>query len=441
MSTPSQSPVPPPASIENANPPPPPFVPQQSTLSAFPQVDPRYFKLPTRRWIDLSIFYDVPTIDPVMDVMGKAMPTEASRYQRRILKMEDVDVATEGGTMWLAFGKLIAANSWRGVALLARKKLIACHPGQVDEIMWLWFFRFIALSKLNLLELAQLEIDKLGEFDSPELRFEMYPDLFPSGEDGKPRQGWMVSFELRVFHAKLPGLRGNVMESINRLYKLMFEYRVELSNNDISAQEALSLHSRLGVLQTLVVNHLLELRDTSLALEVTGALLKGTGRNPDALSAQGRTFLQLGDIPAARAAFAEVQKLVDSPDFKPGGAPPNRPDLVLMNLGFLHMAEGEFEQAVSVLTELLTMDPQNAVAVNNLAVCQLYMGNVGQAISFLESIAIDMPTKAGICHPLLFNLSTLFDLTDQSKERKKRLLLNVVVKHAGDNFSADSLKL
>lgn len=53
---------------------------------------------------------------------------------------------------------------------------------------------------------------------------------------------------------------------------------------------------------------------------------------------------------------------------------------------------------------------------------------------------IDMPGKAGVCEELLFNLCSLYELTDLTAERKRKLVGNVVARFAGDDFETACLK-
>ncbi|KAJ1527375.1 Trafficking protein particle complex subunit 12 [Nowakowskiella sp. JEL0078] len=407
----------PPASLELLSN--PKTITKSRASSANSNSEAKFFKLPTKRWIDMTVFSEIPVVDPVLDTLAKYNMKDSSR-KSRTEDSESTDIA-----------QLMSQNSWRALAKLARKRLLACHPGQVSAIMRLWFLRLTALVRLRLLDVVALELDRLGDFHTPELMFERYPDVFVG------RTGSMVSLELRLFVAQFSAVRGDLVGAVNKVYQLLLEVRRSMASSNDEKQREL-MRSQIGVLQIVVVNNLLEMKDYSTAIDLMDEVVDKYHSNPDIISVLGRMYLQLGDLPSARNTFSQVEKLVLWNSERNAW---RRPDLVLMNRAYLHIAENDWETANSVLTELLTIDPSNSVAVNNLAICQLYIGNVGQAISFLESIAIDMPTSAGICEPLLFNLATLFDLMDQSTERKKKLLASVVAKNAGDDFAIECLKL
>ncbi|KAJ3293849.1 Trafficking protein particle complex subunit 12 [Borealophlyctis nickersoniae] len=442
-------------------------------------LEPKYLDLPTRRWTDSTIFYDIPARDPIAEAIPKAFPAgSSSRPTRKLLRAEDVLADPD------PFLTLAKANSWRAVAQIARQKLVTSHPAHADAIMRLWAIRLVALAKLKLHEIATSELDRVGPIDSPAMQFEKYPEIWPD------REGSIVSFEIKLHWARLPALKGyvcsvcsvtslhivtqlvrlstrNFHESINRLYSLVYECRAEMarkaraSANGAVGQQSASLtltRSRETQLQLQIVNILLEMKDFRLAIDVLLELIRARPEDADLLSGLGRVYLQLGNIPAAAETFAKVETILNqtssiSNTTPSGVACPaalstpataanfSRPDLVLANRAFLHMSESEWEQASAALTELLTIHPSPPTCVNNLAICQLYLGNVGQAISFLESIAVEMPAKAGVSEELVFNLCTLYDLTDQSAERKRKLFGGVVAKYAGDDFAVENIKL
>jgi thioredoxin-like negative regulator of GroEL len=117
-----------------------------------------------------------------------------------------------------------------------------------------------------------------------------------------------------------------------------------------------------------------------------------------------------------------------------------RPELILSQRGFILFAQDKFVEAQQYFTELLTLLPDNASVMNNVAVCHLYAGNVGQAASFLESFMVSHP-QLGAHHPeILFNLTSMYDLTDSSLT-KKRALLKVILNGCGDDFDPNCLKL
>ncbi|KAI8996702.1 hypothetical protein BC832DRAFT_535314 [Gaertneriomyces semiglobifer] len=330
---------------------------------------------------------------------------------------------------------LVDAASWRGAAVLAKRKLIETHPVQVKDIMRLWLLRLTALIRLRQFEFAYTELERLdvGNYHNVEWRYETYPDVFPG------MSGCMITFEIKSLWATMPGRHGNHGESLNRLYQLVSECKGMARRcravNGTADDEAESVWlSRGQALQLQVASYLVELRDYRTAGAILHAL-SHTSVDPDILSALGRIFMQAGNVSIAQTIFKRVNEVLGSADASV------RPDLVLSNSACIFMCDGDWERAAAYLTQLLTLNPSSAVCVNNLALCQLYSGNVSQAVSFLDSSIIDVPKKAGVAEQILFNLCSLYDLMDVSHERKKLLVTNVLSRFVGDDFDPSCLKL
>ncbi|KAJ3146992.1 Trafficking protein particle complex subunit 12 [Geranomyces michiganensis] len=382
-------------------------------------LDPKFAHLPTCRWIDAAVFYDIPPRDPVGEIFSKAFPPTSNqpRPARRIVRVEDV---LDQPNPLLA---LIAAHSWRSVASYARSRLIDTHPTDVSTIMRLWFVRILALTKLKLHEFASGELQKVApDLESVALRFETYPDIFPG------RSGSMVSFEIRMYWARIPAFKGRPMETVNRLYALLRTVRATGEaggESDRSRAAARAVQVQLSIANILLV----DLRDHRAATAILVALCQQYPADAQLAAALGRLYLQVGNIPAARAAFAR----------HPTAAPTTR----LANQAFLDLAEGAFPESLAPLTNLLASSSSAASPTNfnNVALAHLYTGNVTQAVSFLDSIVVEQPQRAASCEELLFNLCSLYDLCDCSVERKTKLVAGVVAKWAGDGFAPACLKL
>ncbi len=117
----------------------------------------------------------------------------------------------------------------------------------------------------------------------------------------------------------------------------------------------------------------------------------------------------------------------------------DRPDLVLSHRAYLCVAQGEFDAAKSYLVDLVSMFPQNMIAVNNLAVCQLLSGGAEESRSLMVSFLQEHPD---ICktEPFLANLCLLYNLSDKTIERKKALV-TTICQVVGHDFGIYCLKL
>ena len=179
-----------------------------------------------------------------------------------------------------------------------------------------------------------------------------------------------------------------------------------------------------------------------------------TARFPDNAylnSRAGRFFLEVGRKREAVECFEKVQAILDS---RKQGAPSD--DLIsdlldseavseglrnlkitqLMNHAFLKVFEGQFESAIELFRDVLTIYPANIVASNNLAVCKVFLNKVGESIKTLEDLTRADPKK-NINEPVLQNLVGFYDIHCCSNSlAKTRELAEFCAKHSKDSVNA-----
>lgn len=85
----------------------------------------------------------------------------------------------------------------------------------------------------------------------------------------------------------------------------------------------------------------------------------------------------------------------------------------------------------TLLFALFVFDDENllAAAVNNAAICALYVKQINQAINCFEKLIIENPAKY-MTDPVVFNLCTLYDLSfaPDVSTTKKKVLQKVAVR-------------
>ncbi|RUS20237.1 hypothetical protein BC937DRAFT_95611 [Endogone sp. FLAS-F59071] len=425
------------------------------------------------------LFYDIPMTDALSDLIEKHFPPD-QRPARDLAGLIEAEKSKSPD----ALRELVMNNSWRAVARSVRHKITHTNPSHIDEILQLWYTRLLALTKLRLYQLASAEFDRLGDLDRAELTYEYHQGLFPG------QTGSMVPFDLRVLWAKLPAWLGNTGASVQRVVLLIvfckkMATRLAAENTNEATQEPRQWHAREAQLYLLIVNYLIELQVSEkisgeyvpccfkfeffldVTINVVYDLFLGTQDYPGATRAMqtiariqptdvntvagiGRLYLQLGNIDAAHQAFQQVEATVDAweREIEAGGTVhvdaegiKAVKETVVMNRAFNAMASGDWEQAKGILTQALERNGENLVAANNLAVCELYLGNLNGAISTLQNLLTAHPTTAGTCEPLLFNLCTLFELRSENAQERKIALMRDVGRWAGDAFGVECLKI
>lgn len=384
--------------------------------------------------------------DAVKDLMLRFLGEQAA-VKRQVLNANSVEQSFVG------LKQLINSKNWRAAVDLCGRLLTAHGQGygknglptnHTTDSLQLWFVRLALLVKLNLFQNAELEFEPFGNLDQPDLYYEYYPHVYPG------RKGSMVPFSMRILHAELEQYLGNPQESLDRLHSMKTICTKILENLEQGLAEDGSMtnitqenrqasvelwRSRLGRVMYSMANCLLMMKDYVLAVDAYHTVIKYyPEQEPQLLSGIGRIFLQIGDIKTAEKYFQDVEKMSQKWDGL------QYQIMVLMNRAFLHLGQNNFAEAHRAFTEVLRIDPANAVANNNAAVCLLYLGKLKDSLRQLEGMVQQDP-KHYLHESVLFNLTTMYELESSRSMQKKQALLEAVAVKEGDSFNTQCLKL
>ena len=294
-----------------------------------------------------------------------------------------------------------------------RTALVSCSHDQIDEIMKLWNIRLLALYQLNEYDALEFEFSKLGDLNRSSLYYEHYKD--------SSRSGPIVLYEISLLYCLVPILKQNYTETIERLYGLLYS----LKHKDKTCQ--MLIH---------VAITLLKMEDYYLGQEVLDSISKTLDEDdPEKLqldSIRARIYLQLGDLETASKLFDNI-----SEKSKPG----ENSRLLNVNQALLAISKGDWENASNHFSKILESNPNDWIICNNKSIIELYKGQVSEALKGLDALLINNPKEMARNPEAIFNLCTVYDLLDQSLERKKKALESVISPFAGDDFQIGSLKL
>lgn len=391
-----------------------------------------------------GVIIDEPQMDPVRVLLQEHLIDEAS--SRRTLTADDVPQNEEG------LKQLIGAQCHNAAINLTTRLLTSVgqgpgsggHPSRHSPYsLQLWYTRLALFAKQRKFAYAEVEGDAFGDLDKPDLFYEFYPDTYPG------KRGSMVPFAMRLLLAELPQFQGNHCTALNSLYKLLNVVHRILGNltNGISEDGSLldmSEQLRQASMKLwedrecrvyfAILNCVLNQKDYVVAIKVARILLeKNTGRKAQLHSAIGRIYLQLGDVDSAQSHFHKAEALYHSMGLE------GRLE-VLINKGMMALAENSYSEAYHFYEEASKLQPKNPLFINNMAVCLLYLGRLSESVSLLETAMHGDPVLC-LHEGFLFNVCTLYELQSSEAVTKKRSMLRLVAKHAGDGFNVASLKL
>ncbi|XP_028578287.2 trafficking protein particle complex subunit 12 isoform X3 [Podarcis muralis] len=351
--------------------------------------------------------------DAVKDLMLRFLG-EQSAAKRQVLNATSVEQSFVG------LKQLISSKNWRAAVDLCGRLLTAHGQGygknglptsHTTDSLQLWFVRLALLMKLGLFQNAEMEFEPFGNLDQADLYYEYYPNVYPG------RKGSMVPFSMRILHAELQQYLGNPQESLDRLHSMKTICTKILDNLECGFAED-------GSMTTITQEN----RQASVQLwrSRLGRVMYST--------ANCLLMMKIGDIKMAEKYFQDVEKVTQKLDGLKNQI------MVLMNRAFLHLGQNNFAEAHKFFTEILKVDPSNAVANNNAAVCLLYLGKLKDSLRQLEGMVQQDPRNY-LHESVLFNLTTMYELESSRSMQKKQALLEAVALKEGDSFNTQCLKL
>ncbi|XP_033737718.1 trafficking protein particle complex subunit 12-like [Pecten maximus] len=386
--------------------------------------------------------------DPVRDLVHRYMG-EQEAIKRQILTVDSVTQDVDG------LKKLLEGGCYRSAVELTGRLLTAAGQGSdsqgetttptqhTSHTLQLWFCRLSLLMKLKLYNIVESELQGFQNLDTPDLYYEYYPLIHPG------RKGSIVSFGMRLLHAELPHYLGRSQEALDRLHYILAVTQKIIKNLDEGLSEdgsAVEIKeesrkasrelwcSREKKVLFIIGNTFLAIKDYEASMTVYEALLvKDPQSKPSLLSGLGLIYLQMGNVSKATDCFKQAEVLTDITDKK-------QTCRTYLNKGLESMCTNSFSEAYQNFKTAVEHDPTNASAVNNMAVCSLYLGKLRDALKTLEVLVHEDPIR-NLHEGILFNLCTLYELESSRALHKKQALLDLVSRYKGDGFPVACLKM
>ncbi|KAF8515069.1 hypothetical protein JB92DRAFT_2916098 [Gautieria morchelliformis] len=356
-----------------------------------------------------GLFLPIPNTDPLSTLMTKYVPDPNRRISR--------DISGEWKTK--DFHNLVMSNHWRALAQMARDRIVNAPANDLEHILGLWYLRLNCLARLRLFNQTSAECSNLfavlNNVESPQARAHLFDEVLP--------------FELEIMHARLKYWAGDHLGYLDALSPLLRKCKVRARAATESATAAMWTERGTRVSLT-IASQLVEMRDFGAAARFLEPLCQRGEGSPALRSAIARIYLQGGHLGAASQHLAAVE------------ADPSADDITKdMNRAVESAAYGHWDMAIQALERVLRVDPDDALAANNLAVALLSSGKLEGGIRVMESALRANPIAVTATEPWIFNLSTLYELRSTTTWEKKRDLLIDVAKWSGDGLKTSCLKL
>lgn len=327
---------------------------------------------------------------------------------------------------------LAKRGSWRSILDKVERARTQSLLSKPHEHLIYLSYNALALTKLRRFTDAVAELDSLeNDLDSVNYSYRNYPQHYPN------KSGSMVPFVLRWLHAELPSKLGKRSETLDRLYLLLDFVREKLTAISSSSLSANAVSAELwrkreGFVINSIISHHLSQKEFGVCLDLIKGLVDGSnGSNSDSravlLSKLGYIQMQFGDLDGAKATFGLIEGIV--------GEGIEMKNLVNRNKAMLYMVGKDYVSAVREYEQCIERDGSDVVAINNKALCLMYLRDLSDSIKVLENALERVPTAA-LNETFVVNLCSMYELAYVNHSDIKRTLSNWIARVAPDDFDS-----
>lgn len=258
----------------------------------------------------------------------------------------------------------------------------------------------------------------------------------------------MVPFALRWLQAHLPLTLGNRQLSLDRLYSLLHFIRnkklkpvsraIDERDNKGASDENVSQEiwkKREGLVINTIISYHLSQKEFKVCLDLLRAEI-GEKEDPILVSKLGCVQMQYGDLEGAKMRFDAVEKMVAGHET----SDVSLKNLVSRNKAMIYLVGKDYVSAVREYEECIERDGSDVVAINNKALCLMYLRDLSDSIKVLESALERIPTMA-LNETLVVNLCSMYELAYVNHADIKKTLSNWIARVAPDDFDTSCTRI
>ncbi|KAJ9170325.1 hypothetical protein P3X46_018441 [Hevea brasiliensis] len=265
-----------------------------------------------------------------------------------------------------------------------------------DHLIYL-AYNVLGLAKLRRFKDVITELDSVDDFDCHHYRYETYLKINPN------RSGSVVPFSLRWLHALIPIKSGNYQEGLDRFYTLL-----DFVPGKLKEKQDHDILIKMWRKREHLGN-----KEFGVCLDLSKDLVSRGNLDPVLLSKLGYIQMQIGDF---------------------GGGKVNR------NKALVYLVGKDYVSAVREYEECIERDPMDVVAINNKALCLMYLRALSDSIKVLENSLERVPIVA-LNETLVVNLCSMYELAYVKHSDIKRTLSNWIARVAPDDFDSSSTRI
>ncbi|KAA0036282.1 hypothetical protein IC582_018368 [Cucumis melo] len=331
---------------------------------------------------------------------------------------------------------LATRGSWRSILdKVARARALSLLQKPHDHLTYL-SYNVLALVKLRRFAEALAELDSLEDLNSSQYRYESYPSVYPN------RTGSMVPFSLRWLHALIPIKMGERQDGLDRFYELLDFVQSKLKDKEEKKLDvSVNLWKKREVFViNCIIGHHLSNKEFGVCLTLINNLLSEDFSDPALISKLGYIQMHAGDIEGAKRSFNRIEELVKEGKSSGSLSEVEIKNLVNRNKALVFLVGKDYLSAVREYEECIERDNSDMVAINNKALCLMYLRDLADSIKVLENALERVPTVA-LNETVIVNLCSMYELAYVNHSEIKRTLNNWIARVAPDDFDSSSTRI
>lgn len=233
----------------------------------------------------------------------------------------------------------------------------------------------------------------------------------------------MIPFAVRFLHALIPEKLGDRKETVDRLYLLLDFVRCKGDDDG-----GVWRRREVFLLCAICNNHFAH-KEFDVCFQLVDEILKMDVMDPDLLSRLGYLQLQIGDMGGAKETFKKVENM-ECEDVNLNGR----------NRALVFLVEKDYVSAVREYDECIERDGGDVVALNNKALCLMYLRDLSDAIKLLEG-ALERVPNVAVNETVVVNLCSMYELAYVSYGDVKKSLSNWIARVAPDDFDSSCTRI
>lgn len=185
-----------------------------------------------------------------------------------------------------------------------------------------------------------------------------------------------------------------------------------------------------------IVSHHLSLKEFKVCLYLLKAEISKNEGDPFIVSKLGYVQMQYGDLDRAKQSFELVEKMVEGSE----SGNVNLKNLVGRNKALMYLVGKDYVSAVREYDECMERDGSDVMAINNKALCLMYLRDLSDSIKVLESALERVPTTA-LNETLVVNLCSMYELAFVNNADIKKTLSTWIARVAPDDFDTSCTRM